>query len=120
MKRRHLVVVTILIPEREEPALGGSRPHPAWRWKTLQDELHRRYGGWNSPASRHGEWLDPDTGERVAEVCRVFEVDVPEAKVDEFRRFVGRIARTFVQKCIRVVILGRPEYIEAEESDEPL
>jgi hypothetical protein len=115
------VVVKFLIPTREDSKLGSGKLHPPFRWKALQDALTTRFGGWTtSGAEARGVWVDPDTNEPVEDTSRVFEVDVDESRLDEIRALLRRACRTFVQKCVRVEILGRPEYIEGVPDDEPL
>ena len=115
------IVVTFLIPIREDPVIGNGQLHPPFRWKALQDALIERFGGWTtSTAEAHGAWVDPSTNEPVEDRSRVFEMDVDEDRLDEIRALLRRACRTFVQQCIRVVILGRAEYIEGCPDDEPL
>jgi hypothetical protein len=115
------IVVQFLIPIREDPVIGSGTLHPAFRWKALQDALERSFGGWTAPDFRvRGAWIDPQLGSPVHDESRPFEVDVEEEKLGEIRSLLRRVCRTFVQQCIRVVILGRVEYVEAAPSDEPL
>ena len=115
------IVVTLLIPVREDPVIGNGQLHPPFRWKALQDALTQSFGGWTTPSGEvHGVWIDPKTNVPVEDTSRVFEVDVDEESLDEIRSLVRRACRTFVQQCVRVVILGRAEYIEGGPDDEPL
>ncbi len=115
------VVVQFLIPVREDPVAGNGQLHPPFRWKSLQDALARTFGGWTTPSGEiHGAWIDPQTKDEVRDTSRMFEVDVDEERLDEVRALLRRACRTFVQKCVRMVILGRAEYIEGGPNDEPL
>lgn len=115
------IVVTFLVPIREDPGTGNGEPHPPFRWKALQDALQESFGGWTTPSGEvRGVWIDPATNQPVEDTSRVFEVDVDEERLDEIRALLRRVSVTFVQQCIRVTILGRAEYIEGGSDDVPL
>jgi hypothetical protein len=115
------VVVTFLIPVREDPVIGSGELHPPFRWKAPQDAVQQSFGGWTAPSAEvHGVWIDPQTNVPVHDTSRVFEVDVDENRLDEIRSLLRRACGTFVQQSIRVVILGKAEYIGRGPDDESI
>ena len=118
--RRGKIEVEFLIPLTEDKGLGDGSKHGPFRWKALQDALEAHFGGWTNAGIQRGAWIDPDTQQRTRDSSRAFKVDVPGDQLAELRQLVRSACRTFVQKCIRVVILGRVEYIKARGNDKPL
>lgn len=103
--------------------LGQAHPssHPAFRWQLLENALTEQFDGWTRLAGTAvGEWFDHQQSRVVRERSRVYEVDVPEARVDELEALLRRCCITFVQKCIRLVIDGRARYVKEESHDQPL
>ena len=115
------IVVTFLVPVREDSVIGNGQLHPPFRWKALQDALTQSFDGFTMPSGKvQGVWIDPKTSKPVKDTSREFQVDVDEGRLDEVRALVRRACRTFAQQCIRVVILGRAEYVAGGPNDEPL
>ena len=115
------IVVTFLVPVREDLVIGNGQLHPPFRWKALEDALTQSFGGFTTPGGKvQGVWIDPKTKKPVKDTSREFQVDVDEGRLDEVRALLQRACRTFVQQCIRVVILGRAEYVAGGPDNEPL
>jgi hypothetical protein len=116
-----LVVVTFQIPITEDRTVGTGLRHSPFRWKALQNALYERFGGWTRlPGETTGVWKDRKTGKPVRDRCRVFQVDVVADRVEELREVLRRACLTFVQQEIRAIVDGRPEYLGASPSHEPL
>lgn len=115
------IVVTFLIPLREDPGIGNGQLHPPFRFIALQDALTESFDGWSMHTGEvEGQWTNPKSGKTVLDKSRMFEVDVDEERIEEIRSILRRACHTFVQQTIRVVILGRADYIEGGQDDEPL
>lgn len=114
------VAVVFQVPLREDRHVGSGRLHPAQRWKSLQDVLYERFGGWTEIGEWRGAWRSPNSRSRVSDVSRAFQIDADEKRLAELKRLLRRVCRTFVQQSIRVVIRGEVFYLEASPHDSPL
>lgn len=119
-RRVPTLVVTFLIPIREDSEIGSGRLHGPHRWKALENAIYKAFGGVTGRDRTSGLWRSPKTGNPVRDVSRVFEVDVPEDRLDAVRALLRRAYKTFVQQTIRVVIRGEADYISGGPDDEPL
>jgi hypothetical protein len=116
-----LVVVAFQIPITQDKTVGNGGPHSPLSWRALQDALYERFDGWTrSPGLTVGAWRDRKTGKQVRDRCRVFQVDLETDRVEELREVLRRACLTFAQQEIRAIVDGRPEYLSASPSHEPL
>jgi hypothetical protein len=116
-----LMVVTFQIPITEDKTVGSGAKHSAFRWRALQNALYERFGGWTRLSGETtGVWKDSKTGKPVRDRCRVFQVDLERDHIEELREILRRACLTFVQQVIRAIVDGRPEYLGASPSHEPL
>lgn len=128
-----LVTARFQIPLREDAdlrrkgrAIGARRTqesgplHRRPRWALLERTLSSTFGGWTLVATVVGEWYDAERDRAVREASRLYEVDLPESRVCELEALLRRCCTTFVQKCVRLVIEGRPRYVWRGPHDEVL
>lgn len=90
--------------------------------------LNRQFGGCTpigetrSPPdiTPGGQWVDPDTGETVHDVCWLVKVAVDREKLDLFRKVVREIGKELEQKAMYVEI-GEPsvEILDVDDDDPP-
>lgn len=103
---------------RSSPHTGPLHGRP--RWQLLQRTLTSTFGGWTLVGTVVGEWYDAEAGHAGQEESRLYEVDVPSDRVHELEALLRRCCITFVQKCVRLVIHGRPRYVWRGPHDEVL
>lgn len=112
---------TIACMERKHPCfmpipmrLGRSgRPVTPEEFIEIQNAFTRQFGGFTpigptrSPegVKPGGQWLDPETGEIVHDMCWIAKVSVAPNRLDAFRKIVGVICGVLEQKVMYVEIL---------------
>jgi hypothetical protein len=105
---------SFLIPVRRDPILSDGKLHRAKTWMWLQHAL-LGFGGATRPSTLYEGWyLDPDTGEQVADRSRKYIVALPRARLEELREVLRQACGKFRQKCIYLSVAGRVEFVEGE------
>jgi len=111
-----LLECSFLIPFRRDAGLSDGAEHERWLWKWLDGEMYRRFGGGTqAPGLYRGFYMDPDTKDKVADICLKFFVAVPEDQVDELRQLLQGACFLFQQKCIYLNVGGRVEFVKPDD-----
>jgi len=112
-----LVECSFFIPLRRDANLSDGASHPQEAWEWLDDELFDRfYGRTVAPGTYHGFYVDPDTGERVADESYRYIVAVPKGEVNRLRSVLAAACVIFAQKCIYLSVAGKVEFVEVKTS----
>jgi hypothetical protein len=115
-----LVECSCLIPVVRD---SDRQPHPRDLWIRLRDELIRLFGGGQGPRHRlvlspefvEGGWIPTGESAAIFDECSEFRVALEEERLDELRRFLRRVARSFDQREIYLSVRGFVESIRAGE-----
>jgi hypothetical protein len=107
-----LLECSFLIPVHRDRNLSDGKPHRKTIWAWLERELSAFGGATRAPHLYSGWYLDPDTGEPVADRSRKYFVAVSRARLDELRDLLRRACHEFCQKCIYLSVAGRVEFVE--------
>ncbi|MEX0704495.1 MAG: hypothetical protein WD069_20505 [Planctomycetales bacterium] len=113
MPGRTLLECAFLIPISRDRNLSDGRLHSVDVWRWLEEELWARFRG----ASRalvlyEGFYADPDTGGRVDDRSRKYEVALERKQIPELRDLLTETCLRFHQKSIYLSIAGKVEFIE--------
>jgi hypothetical protein len=111
-----LVECSFLIPTVRD---SDRLPHPGILWRRLRDELIRIFGGVQGPRHRlvlspefvEGGWMPARELAPVFDECREFRVALEEERLNELRRFLGRVALSFDQREIYLSVRAFVESI---------
>jgi len=111
-----LVECAFLIPTVRD---SDRLPHPEILWERLRNQLIRLFGGGLGPRRRlfiapehvPGGWLPPGEQVPIFDECKEFRIALEEERLDELRRFLARVARSFDQREIYLSVRGFVEGI---------
>jgi hypothetical protein len=112
-----LVECSFFIPIARDSDLSDGASHPPEAWEWLDNELYNRFHGRTiAPGEYHGFYVDPDTGQRVADRSYRYIVAVPESEVSSLRSVLAGACVIFAQKCIYLSVAGKVEFVEVNSS----
>ena len=117
MARKRLLECSFLIPVRRDKNLSDGGPHRSTAWRWLEDRLLDFGGATRDTALQAGWYLDPDTGERVADRSRRYVVAVPRTGLGSLRSFLREACTVFCQKCIYLSVAGYVEFVEGPRDE---
>lgn len=118
-----LVVCRFLVPLVRD---SDRAPHQALLWRLLQDALCEAFGGrtgprpvlfTRDPKPVPGAWRPEGSQEEDVDESREYEVDVLDTRVDDLRTLLRKVANSFDQRSIRLVVGVTPEYVTATDHD---
>lgn len=109
------IVITVLVPIKEDINVGNGDLHPHTRWTKLGDDLYEKFRGKTiSPGLYEGDYPDPDTGKKVTDLSREYKIDVDEDSINVLRSYIGEVVGPmFRQKCIRITVGSKVEYVDS-------
>ena len=67
-----------------------------------------------------GEYVEEATLRIVGDVSRRYTVAIPQAKLDDLRDLLRRVANTFDQKAIYLSVAGEVEFVTPRSKNEML
>jgi hypothetical protein len=94
--------------------IGG--PHAVWLWKALMDALFERFGGFTGPEGPIPGGYTNRSGRRVMDESFRYTVALPSGRVRFLRRLLRKVANSFDQECIYLVVGVHAELVDADAS----
>jgi hypothetical protein len=92
------------------------RPHALRHWKALEDALFRHFDGFAGPEGPVPGNYKNRSGRRVSDLSRRYTIALLPNGVDALRRLLRRVANTFDQECIYLVVGVEVELVDADPS----
>jgi hypothetical protein len=90
------------------------RPHPRWLWKALVDALFDEFGGYTGPEGPIPGGYTNRSGRRVTDESFRYTVSLPSRRVADLRQLLTRVANSFDQECIYLVVGVEAELVDAD------
>jgi hypothetical protein len=112
-----LVECAFYILIHRDKHLSDGEVHEPQAWEWLDDALYEFGGATRSLALNEGFCRDPDTGQRVYDRSRRYEVALPRRQVAKLRALLRDACGLFAQKCIYLSVGGSVEFVEGRRHE---
>ena len=96
--------------------MSDGQIHSAEVWAWLDNDLFILFGGRTvAPGLYEGFYPDPESGERVDDQSRRYEVAIPDSELPILRELLVQACDWFEQKCIYLSVAGVVEFVQRRQ-----